>query len=358
VINSADPDSSINAPSDNARILSPVGDCDKAVTTYITFDSFYENYIKNNGTKLNQLEIFNKIICNNLVRHPFLSDIVSTFREDVVEMWVQKFKEAHEVYSFVLPDPTKWVRRVEQSIFNVMLMKPIIEYMYMIGSLLVIFDVHSTFQLNKHMYKNIQIENIKPVSFKKNIYTAKELVDYHVMGKNISKMLIQELINTIHMNQNINSLNLDINLYNRIFVDTLLPVAECVGTTLQERVDKHILQEHHFPDILKQPVIYVDPDTHKVYIFEYHKLSSNFEEKNYINAHTGKPFDQEFIDQCLEKMKNINLCNYCKDNCTSHKTLRTIYQDPNFGPIVLKFCSPYCFSDIEWKPKAILNTIL
>ena len=170
-------------------------------------------------------------------------------------------------------------------------------------------------------------------------------------------MLIQDVVDNISVNQNINIMNLDIDLYNRIFQSKLNKLDDCIEPDLQKKVNQYILKDNNFPDLLKQPIIYIDPDSHQVYMFEYHKLCKNFDEKNYINPYTTKPFEQEFIEQCLEKMKNINLCNYCKDNC-SKQTLKTIYQDPNFGPIVLKFCSVDCFSDIEWKPKVLLNTII
>ncbi len=326
---------------------------------YKTFEAFYENYINNHTDKLKQLNIFNKIICNNLIQHPFLTDIVSEYREYIVELWLQKFNLAQSVYKFSFSEPKKWIKRAELVIFNSKLKKPILEYIQFVGTLLVLFDVNLTYKLNKHLYKNIEMDNIKPVNFKKEMYTVSELVNYHTYGKNISKILIQNLIDNICINQNINILNLDLNLYNRVFVDSVLPLEECEDLELEKKVDRYILHDNNFPDILKQPIIYVDPDTHRIYIFDYHKLCSNFDEKNYINSHTSKPFEPEFIEQCLQKMKNINLCNYCKDNCSDDsKILKTIYQDQNFGPIILKFCSVDCFSDIEWKPKVILNTII
>lgn len=347
-INSADPDQSFDITNEKKH-------CNNI---YKTFDAFYENYI-NTDDKLKQLYIFNKIICNNLIQHPFLIDIVNKFREHIVDLWLQKFNEAQEYYKFSFSEPKKWIKRAELMIFNSKLKKPILEYVQFVGSLLVLFDVNMAYKLNKHLYKNIEMENIKPINFKKDMYTVKELVNYHSYGKNISKVLIQDLIDNISINQNVNIINLDLNLYNRIFAETIIPLEECENDELHEKVEQYILHDNNFPDILKQPIIYIDPDTHQVYIFDYHKLCSNFNEKNYINHYTNKPFEQEFIEQCLEKMKNINLCNYCKDNCTNEsKTLKTIYHDSNFGPIILKFCSVDCFSDIEWKPKVILNTII
>lgn len=327
--------------------------CDKK---YNNFEAFYENYILNNN-EYKQLGIFNKIIANNLVQHPFLIDIVNQFREDIVEVWMTKFKKAQQLYQFVNFDSKKWIKRAETFIFNSKLKKPIIEYIHSIGSLIVLFDVELTFQLNKHLYKNIEFESIKPLNLKKEVCNVNELVQYHNYGKNISKILIQDIVDNISTNENINVMNLDINLYNKIFNTKLKKLEYCVEPDIQQKVNQYILEDNNFPDLLKQPIIYIDPDTHQVYIFEYHKLCKSFDEKNYINPYTDKPFEQEFIEQCLEKMKNINLCNYCKDNC-SKQTLKTIYQDPNFGPITLKFCSVDCFSDIEWKPKVLLNTII
>ncbi len=353
-INSGDPEQNYNLE-ENIKLEEEKFD----KKHYKTFEAFYENYINNNNEKLKQLNIFNKIICNNLIQHPFLTDIINEYREYIVELWLQKFNLAQTVYKFSFSEPKKWIKRAELVIFNSKLKKPILEYIQLIGTLLVLFDVNLTYKLNKHLYKNIEMENIKPINFKKEMYTILELVNYHTYGKNISKILIQNLIDNICINQNINILNLNINLYNRVFSDSVLPLDECEDLELEKKVDQYILHDNNFPDILKQPIIYVDPDTHKIYIFDYHKLCSNFDEKNYVNVYTNKPFEQEFIEQCLEKMKNINLCNYCKDNCLNEsKILKTIYQDQNFGPIILKFCSVDCFSDIEWKPKVILNTII
>lgn len=329
---------------------------DHCTKTYTNFDAFYENYIENHPD-FKQLDIFNKIISTNLNQHPFLTDIVNHFRNDIVEIWVEKFKNAQTVYNFVDFDAFKWVKRAEMYIFNAKMKKPILEYIKTIGSIIILFDVKLTFQLNKHLYKNIEFENVKPLNLKKDIYTVQELINYHNYGKNISKTLIQDIVDNITLNQNVNILNLDIKLYNKIFETNLNEMQFCIVNELQTKVNQYILQDNNFPDILKQPIIYIDPDDHHVYIFEYHKLCKNFDEKKYINPYTNKPFEQEFIEQCLEKMKNINLCNYCKDNCTK-QTLKTIYQDPNFGPIILKFCSVDCFSDIEWKPKVLLNTIV
>jgi len=327
--------------------------CDKK---YNNFEAFYENYITNNQD-FEQLKVFNKIIANNLVQHPFLNDVMNQFREDIIEKWITKFKQAQKIYQFANFDSKKWIKRAENFIFNSKLKKPIIEYLHSIGALMVLFDVDLTFNLNKHLYKNIEFESIKPLNLKREIYNANELVQYHNYGKDISNILIQDIIDNISLNQNINIMNLDIDLYNRIFQSKLNKLDECIEPDIQKKVNQYILKDNHFSDLLKQPIIYIDPDTHHVYIFEYNKLCKNFDEKNYVNPHTNKPFEQEFIEQCLEKMKNINLCNYCKDNC-SKQTLKTIYQDPNFGPIILKFCSVDCFSDIEWKPKVLLNTII
>lgn len=347
-INSAEPDSSQTETKEDKD-----NHCNK---TYTNFDAFYENYIENHPD-FKQLDIFNKIISTNLNQHPFLTDIVNHFRNDIIEIWVKKFKNAQTVYNFIDFDAFKWVKRAEMYIFNAKMKKPILEYIKTMGSIIILFDVDLTFQLNKHLYKNIEFENIKPLNLKKDIYTVQELINYHNYGKNISKTLIQDIVDNITLNENINILNLDIKLYNKIFNTDLNELKFCIENDLQTKVNQYILQDNNFPDILKQPIIYIDPDDYHVYIFEYHNLCKNFDEKKYINPHTNKPFEQEFIEQCLEKMKNINLCNYCKDNCTK-QTLKTIYQDPNFGPIILKFCSVDCFSDIEWKPKVLLNTII
>lgn len=347
-INSANPD-------EEEEFINPV--THKSVDDYKNFDAFYE-YNISKFTK--QLFIFNKIISNNLISHPFLSDIVSEFRKYVVDIWCEKFIEADNMYDINFSEPRKWIQRAESILFDFNVKQSIIEYMKLIGSLMVLFDSKQTFKLNEHLYKNILNKAVEPLDLKK--YNIDEFLDYYARGKNTSKVLIQDIKDNIMLKQNIDIINLDINLYNRIFHDTIKPMTYDIDDTqlAKQIIDyfKHT-DINNSQDILKQPIVYVDPDTHKVYIFDYNKLNDNFNEKHFINTFTDKPFEANFVEQCMKKMKNHLLCNYCKDNiCDTTKTLKTIYQDPNYGPLILKFCSVDCFSDIEWKPKVLRNAII
>ena len=327
------------------------------VSHYKNFEAFYEQNIAN-FTK--QLYIFNKIVCNNLITHPFLSDVVSEFRKHVVQVWLEKFTEADDKYNINFHEPKKWVQRAESLIFDVHSKQPVIEYVKVVGSLIVLFDVHQTYGLNEHLYKNILNKAVEPVDMKK--YDINEFLVFFTRGKNISKVLIQDVKDSIMSRQNIEIINLDINLYNRIFHDTVKPMSPlAIDEDLVKKIADYFEHNdiHNLQDILKQPIIYVDPDTHKVYIFDYNKLNDNFNENKFVNTFTDKPFEEQFVEQCRKKMKNHLLCNYCKDNiCDTTKTLKTVYQDPNYGPIVMKFCSVDCFSDIEWKPKVLRNAIV
>ena len=329
----------------------------KSVDEYKNFEAFYEHHISK-FTK--QLYIFNKIISNNLIAHPFLSDIVSEFRKHVVDIWCEKFTEADGMYDINFPEPKKWIQRAESILFDFNIKQSVIEYMKLVGSLIVLFDAQQTFKLNEHLYKNILNKAIEPLDLKK--YNIDEFLDYYARGKNTSKVLIQDIKDNLMLKQNIEIMNLDINLYNRIFHDTVKPIKYDISDIeLGNQISDYF--EHtdinNSQDILKQPIIYVDPDTHKVYIFDYNKLNDKFNEKQFINTFTDKPFEEKFVEQCMKKMKNHLLCNYCKDNiCDTTKTLKTIYQDPNYGPLILKFCSVDCFSDIEWKPKVLRNAII
>lgn len=352
-INSGNPDDDEEYPDPSAVKES------KAVVEverYKNFEAFYEQNIPN-FTK--QLYIFNKIVSNNLLTHPFLSDVVSEFRKHVVQVWVEKFIEADDKYNLNFHEPKKWVQRAESLIFDFHLKQPVIEYVKLVGSLIVLFDVNQTYGLNEHLYKNILNKAVEPLDMKK--YDIYEFLVYY-RGKNISKVLIQDVKDSVMSMQNIEIINLDINLYNRIFHDTVKPMSPLdIDESLVKKIADYFEHNdiHNVQDILKQPIIYVDPDTHKVYIFDYNKLSDNFNENKFINTFTDKPFEENFVEQCRKKMKNHLLCNYCKDNiCDTTKTLKTVYQDPNYGPIVLKFCGIDCFSDIEWKPKVLRNAIV
>lgn len=349
-INSGDPD-------DEEEYLTTTTNTRDEKKDYKNFEAFYEQHIPN-FTK--QLYIFNKIVSNNLTAHPFLSDVVSEFRKHVVQVWCEKFIEADDKYNINFNEPKKWIQRAESMIFDFHLKQPVIEYVKLVGSLIVLFDVNQTYGLNEHLYKNILNKAIEPLEMKK--YDLNEFLVYFTRGKNISKVLIQDIKDAIMSKQNIEIINLDINLYNRIFHDTVTPMNHLdTDEELANKIADYFEHNdiHNVQDILKQPIIYVDPDTHKVYIFDYNKLSDNFNENKFVNTFTDKPFEENFVEQCRKKMKNHLLCNYCKDNiCDTTKTLKTVYQDPNYGAIVMKFCGIDCFSDIEWKPKVLRNAIV
>ena len=135
-INSAEPESEGGYSDEETEKI-----CDKK---YNNFEAFYENYITNNKD-FEQLKVFNKIIANNLVQHPFLIDVMNQFREDIVNMWMNKFKQAQKNYQFANFDSKKWIKRAENFIFTSKLKKPIIEYLHSIGALVVLFDVNLTF---------------------------------------------------------------------------------------------------------------------------------------------------------------------------------------------------------------------
>lgn len=320
-------------------------------TEYIDFDAFYENYIA--GIDDKQFEIFNDIIVENLIQSDDkIHDIVSDFRRFVVQDWVKQINIDY------ITDPKKWVNRADTILFDMYQKQSLLEYIHHLAKLLVLFDTEKTFGLNEHMYVEIGNKAIEPVDMKK--YKLDDLMDYYTKGKAVSRILVQDVTDNIKIKQNIKTLNLLISLYNKITDSNIKPLDECKDSEeMSEKVREQLLHQQQQQHLnLNRPIVYVEPKTKKIFIFDYRKLNEKFADGDKINPYTNEEFCQEFIDLCSQKMKNHMLCVFCKDKLEEKNILKTIYLHPKYGPIVLKFCDATCMSDQSWNNKSLQNAII
>lgn len=326
-------------------------------TEYIDFDAFYENYTETNEGDDKQFEIFNDIILENLIKSDdTIHDIVGDFRKSIVQEWVRYINEANNES---ITDPKKWVNRADTILFDMYQKQSLLEYVHHLANLLVLFDTDKTFGLNEHMYVDIGNKALEPIDMKK--YKLEDLMEYYTKGKSTSRILVQDVIDSIKVKQNIKSVNLLITLYNKITESNIKLLEECKDSQeLIDRVkDQLSQQQQQQPHLnLNRPIIYVEPKTKKIFIFDYRKLNEKFADGDKINPYTNEEFCQEFIDQCSQKMKNHMLCVFCKDKLEEKNILKTIYLHPKYGPIVLKFCDATCMSDQSWNNKSLQNAII
>lgn len=326
---------------------------------YVDFDAFYENYISDK-TDEKQFDIFNDIIVENLIHaDDSIQTIVSDFRKRISQEWVEFMIEANVEYSLALADPKKWVNRADTILFDMHQKQPVIDYVYHLGKLLVLFDIKQTFSLNEHMYVDISNKALDPIDFKK--YKLEDLMEYYTKGKHISRILVQDIVDNIKIKQNVKTINLLIDVYNKITDSSIKELNTCQDSQdLVNRVKEQLLTQHQQSHlVLNRPIIYVDPDTKKIYIFDYRKLNDRFINGDKINPYTNKEFTPEFVELCNQKMKNNMLCVFCKDKISDDNSmLKTIYLHPKYGPIILKFCDTTCMSDQAWTNKALQNAII
>lgn len=319
-------------------------------TEYIDFDAFYENYIESVDDK--QFEIFNDIIVENLIQSDeSIQNKMSDFRRHIVQEWVKYINNEY------INDPKKWVNRADTILFDMYQKQSLLEYVHHLAKLLVLFDTEKTFGLNEHMYVEIGNKAIEPVDMKK--YKLDDLMEYYTKGKAVSRILVQDVTDNIKIKQNIKTLNLLIELYNNITESNIKLLDECKGSNeLVEKVREQLLQQQHQHLNLNRPIIYVEPKTKKIFVFDYRKLNEKFADGDKINPYTNEEFCQEFVDLCSQKMKNHMLCVFCKDKLDEKNILKTIYLHPKYGPIVLKFCDATCMSDQSWNNKSLQNAII
>lgn len=319
-------------------------------TEYIDFDAFYENYIESIDDK--QFEIFNDIIVENLIQSDeSIQEKMSDFRRHIVQEWVKHINNEY------INDPKKWVNRADTILFDMYQKQSLLDYVHHLAKLLVLFDTEKTFGLNEHMYIEIGNKAIEPVDMKK--YKLDDLMEYYTKGKAVSRILVQDVTDNIKIKQNIKTLNLLIELYNNITESNIKPLDECKGSNeLVEKVREQLLQQQHQHLNLNRPIIYVEPKTKKIFVFDYRKLNEKFADGDKINPYTNEEFCQEFVDLCSQKMKNHMLCVFCKDKLDEKNILKTIYLHPKYGPIVLKFCDATCMSDQSWNNKSLQNAII
>lgn len=321
-------------------------------TEYIDFDAFYENYIESGIGDDKQFEIFNDIIVENLIQSDESIQIkLSDFRKHIVQEWVS------HINSEYISDPKKWVNRADTILFDMYQKQSLLEYIHHLAKLLVLFDTDKTFGLNEHMYVEIGNKAIEPVDMKK--YKLDDLMEYYTKGKAVSRILVQDVTDNIKIKQNIKTLNLLIELYNNITESNKKPLNECKDSEeMIEKVREQLLQQQQQHLNLNRPIIYVEPKTKKIFVFDYRKLNEKFADGDKLNPYTNEEFCQEFIDLCSQKMKNHMLCVFCKDKLDDKNMVKTIYLHPKYGPIVLKFCDATCMSDQSWNNKSLQNAII
>lgn len=320
-------------------------------TEYIDFDAFYENYIENNMDD-KQFEIFNDIIVENLMQSDeSIQNVMLDFRKKIVQDWVEHINNEY------ITEPKKWVSRTDTILFDMYQKQSLLDYIHHMAKLLILFDIEKTFGLNEHMYVEIGNKALEPVDMKK--YKLDDLMEYYTKGKAVSRILVQDVSDNIKIKQNIKTLNLLIELYNKITDSNIKLLEECKDSEeLTERVREQLLQQQQHHLNLNRPIIYVEPKTKKIFVFDYRKLNEKFADGDKINPYTNEEFCQEFIDLCSQKMKNHMLCVFCKDKLEEKNIIKTIYLHPKYGPIVLKFCDATCMSDQSWNNKSLQNAII
>lgn len=333
---------------------------------YTDFDAFYEHYINDEkeakddkDEQRKQFEIFNDIIVENLVKSDeSIQDIMEEFRKKVSQEWTGYITEANVEYNLSLADPKKWVARADTILYDMYQKQSVIDYVHHLANLLVLFNSNQTFGLDEHMYVDVGNKALEPIDMKK--YKLEDLMEYYTKGKNVSRILVQDVTDNIKIKQNIKSINLLILLYNKITESEIKLLDVCNDPPeLQTRVKEQLLQQHQQHLVLNRPIIYVDPKTKKIYIFDYRKLNEKFVEGDKINPYTNETFCEEFVELCSQKMKNHMLCVFCKDKISEdQQLLKTIYLHPKYGPILLKFCGATCFTDLNWNNKSLQNAII
>jgi hypothetical protein len=324
---------------------------------YVEFDAFYENYISQMGDidEHKQFEIFNDIILDNLTHSDDgVYDVVCDFRKNVVQEWIKNININGNEF---ITEPKKWVNRADTILYDMYQKQPLLDYVYHLAKLLILFDADKTFGLNEYMYIEIGNKALEPIDMKK--YKLEDLMEHYTKGKAVSRILIQDVTDNIKIKQNIMTLNLSIKLYNQITDSNIKLMDECENSQeLTDRVKDQLLQQQQHHLNLNRPIIYVEPKTKKIYVFDYRKLNDKFANGDKRNPYTNEEFCQEFIDLCSKKMKNHMLCVFCKDKLDEKNILKTIYLHPKYGPIILKFCNAVCMSDITWNNKSVQNAII
>lgn len=326
-----------------------------SVPEYTDFDAFYEDYIERNSPGDKQFEIFGDLVVENLTQSgEQVQTALSNFRASVVSAWVESVNREY------INDPSKWVGRVDAILFDMYLKQTVLEYTHHIAKLMVLFDANQTFGLNEHMYVEIGNKALEPVDMKK--YKLDDLMEYYTRGKLVSRTLVQNVCDNIRTKQNIASVNLLIDLYNRVTgSDIRLLDTHVDSTGLGDRVRDELLsqQKHRHHLKLNRPILYTDPKTGKVFVFDYRKLNDLFSDsQGHINPYTSDEFTPEFVDMCHQKNKNHLMCVFCRDGVDETTAIKTVYLHPKYGPVILKFCSTVCMSDQPWNNKALQNAVV
>ena len=329
---------------------------------YIEFDAFYENYVTRH--KLDrQFQLFNDMHIEALVdtTKPTIVNAVQTFVGEIETSWVRIFEQGLRHYGIAITDPAKWISRAGTLVYDMHLKLPLLDYLKHVGNLLVLFDTRDTFGINESMYVDIHHKAIEPIDMRK--YTLTDMMDTFMRGRSISNVLIQDMIQSIRLKQNATILSLSIKLYNKITGSHLQAIRSSAVVTNDVQIRRRLKQEQKTQFAKpRRPMIYAD-DKH-VYLFDSRQLNDEFGKGNYVNPYSKQLFDPIFVEKCKERSFGHMLCAFCKSHMNTNTTntnadnsLKTIYHDAKYGPVIMKFCSVDCFMDMEWKPKVLRNVL-
>ncbi len=327
---------------------------------YVEFDAFYEHYVTHH--KLDrQFQLFNDMHIEALVdtTKPTIANAVQTFVGEIETSWVRIFEQGLRHYGITITDPAKWISRAGTLVYDMHLKLPLLEYLKHVGNLLVLFDTRDTFGINESLYVDIHHKAIEPIDMRKYLLT--DMMETFMRGRSISSVLIQDMIQSIRLKQNATILSLSIKLYNKITGSHLQSLLKTAIATNDVQIRRRLKQEQKTQFAKpRRPMIYVD-DKH-VYLFDYRQLNDEFGKGNYVNPYSKQPFDPIFVEKCKERSFGHMLCAFCKsrmcsDTGNGDSSLKTIYHDAKYGPVIMKFCSVDCFMDMEWKPKVLRNVL-
>jgi hypothetical protein len=322
---------------------------------YVEFDAFYEHYVAHH--KLDrQFQLFNDMHIEALVdtTKPTIANAVQTFVGEIETSWVRIFEQGLRHYGITITDPPKWISRAGTLVYDMHLKLPLLEYLKHVGNLLVLFDTRDTFGINESLYVDIHHKAIEPIDMRKYLLT--DMMETFMRGRSISSVLIQDMIQSIRLKQNATILSLSIKLYNKITGSNLQSLLKTAIVTNDVQIRRRLKQEQKTQFAKpRRPMIYVD-DKH-VYLFDYRQLNDEFGKGNYVNPYSKQPFDPIFVEKCKERSFGHMLCAFCKSRMDADNSLKTIYHDAKYGPVIMKFCSVDCFMDMEWKPKVLRNVL-
>lgn len=325
--NDNDSDSDSDDESSNPILLSNSDPC-----------VFFEQYISQHSSKLSDFELF---CCTSLSNISSLApNYAQQWRDDIIA----------ELFKTIGQDEL-FAKRVEASIYTHHINKfnsNIFDYAMHIGGLVVLFDKKETFNLNSILYRDLANKALNAITVKK--FTLSEMIERTMRGKVVSHELLQMIQCNIARKQNLRGLVYLIRMYNTcvhpnmIITEDLFPCIQDDSQDIQQRIDGVVWPKKH----TMQTVLYKDPEDERIYVFNIDRLWTRISTGNNTNPITNRKFTPEFIDVVQKYGSNTLRCIFCKDNKMG-RPLKTMFEHPTAGPIMVQFCSIECFRDTDWK---------